>query len=146
MGMYLNVKASLLKYCKEFNQRHSLGFDIFDFDAHTTINELPDVDLIGIGDYSLDNDGELITVSCLIGVVTKADDHNLNRLSPVIDKLITELYPNKVDSDLVVVTATDGLPYGQLKLTGQIAALPVSRTMQARPYQTVAVTFVVTIQ
>lgn len=144
MGIYMNTKASLLKYCKDFCTRNGFDFDVFDFDAHATINELPDNDLIGIGEFSMENNSQMYIVTCMIGVCTKADDQNLTRLSPAIDKLFNELQPDRVDNILEIVTADVGEKTGQFKIINPIAVLPVARNAKARPFQTVAVSLAAT--
>lgn len=142
MGIYLNTKASLLKYCNDFKTRHDFALDVFDLDSHASVNELPAEDLIGVAEYSIENDAGLYTATCQIFVSTQADDQNLKRLSPIIDKLFDEL---QVDTILQIVTASEGEDYGKLKVYNSVVVFPVARNAKARPLQSlglqVAVTF-----
>jgi len=138
--IYTDVKKSILKFCKDYIENNGLAskFDVFDFDAHATINELPNKDLIGIGEFSIENNSEMYTVTCYIAVCTKADDKNLARLTPVIDGLFDLLRPGHKAMDVVRQSGNTVQTLGQLVLMESVSVLPVART-ETRPIQMLAI-------
>ena len=92
-GPYLDINRSLAAYCKNFLIRNNIqNFEVFDFDAHATINELPaDKNLIGISDYRIENQKDMYVVTCVIAVCTLSTDKNISILRDTIDKLYEEL-------------------------------------------------------
>jgi len=129
-GIYLDVQSSLLAFCKETKEAISLDdFQVFDFDSNATLNKLPDADLIGIAEYSLENDEETHIGSCSFVVCTLADDANLRRLRPVVDYLYSKLEPGFA---IPIVRTVDGEPIGQAIVMRPTAALPLTTT-EVRP-------------
>ena len=140
-GPYLDINRSLAAYCKNFLTRNGItGFQVFDFDAHATINELPaDKHLIGISDYSIENQKDMYMVTCVIAVCTLSTDKNLDVLRGCIDKLYTELKPGASGETMTVVDSS-GLKRGYLTVGGDVMALPIGRT-ETRPFQGIAISF-----
>lgn len=139
--MYLNVYASLQKYCKDFiTARPSLGqFKIFDFDAQATIDELPEGgNLIGVAELSLTNNGGLHDVTCSLVVSTPAADNNLVLLRKVMDALYDELQEGFGGGALKIVKADTGQAYGHMTVKSGTTLLPVART-KGRPMQVILV-------
>lgn len=140
-GPYADINRSLAAYCNKFLTRNSLtGFEVFDFDAHTTINELPgDKHLIGISDYSIENQKDMYLITCVIAVCTLSTDKNITVLRDCIDKLFTELKPGATGENLAIVDS-NGIKRGYLTVGGDVLALPIGRT-ETRPFQGIAITF-----
>ena len=140
-GPYLDINRSIAAYLKNFLTRKSInGFQVFDFDAHATINELPsDAHLIGVSDYSIENQKDMYMVTCVLAVCTLSTDKNLTVLRDTIDKLFSELKPGMKSENLIIVDST-GLKRGYLTVGEDVMALPIGRT-ETRPFQGLAITF-----
>lgn len=137
MGVYFNVQQSLLAYCKDFLTRNSISdFDVFDFDVHGVLNDLPNKDLIGIAEFGIENSQETYISTCMIVVSTKADDKDLTRLRNVIDKLFEELKPGY--KGISVKNASTGNVLGNMTVMDDVGALAVARTA-TRPVQMIAI-------
>ncbi len=135
---YLGVQKSLLRVCSDFiSQSNLTGFIPFDFDSHGTINQLPDNDLIGVGELSLKNDVDDFMGTCYILVSTRGDDGNLVRLRPVVSNLFSFLSPGTV---LPLLDPQTGAEVGSMKITAGVSILPVART-KTRPLQMVSFGF-----
>lgn len=137
---YKDVHRSILAYLNQFLSRHSItGFDVFDFDAHAVIQELPQTHVIGLSDYSIENQTDMYMVTCVIAACTMSDDTDLAILYDVMDKLFAELRPGQSGERFAVVDAT-GLKRGYMTVGDNVMAMPVGRT-DTRPFQGIAVTF-----
>jgi len=137
MGAYFDIQQSLLKYCNDFISKNNLtDFQVFDFDSHGSINNLPDFHLLGIGEFEIENDSNKYYTTCSITVCTKADDATLIKLRPVIDQLFTELKPGC--TDIKVVNGNTGKLVGNMVVMDNVAVLPVART-ETRPLQMIAI-------
>ena len=135
--VFNDVKASLLKYCKDVIDRNNLqGFVNFDFDAHATIHQWPDKDLVGVGEYSITNEDKHYHVTCLIAVSTRANDSQLQKLSNVIGCIFKELEPGF--GGIQVVDSKTGQLRGNLVVMDDVSVLPVARA-DTRPIQMIAV-------
>ena len=142
-GIYLDVKASLLAFCKRSKQ--AVGRDdmeVFDFDTHAAQNKLPGVDLIGVGDYSLTDEQETHIGSCSVAVCTLSDDTLLGRLSTMIDYLYSQLSPG---TQIPVVKRDNGQHVGFITVTTPMTVLPVVAT-ETRPLQEIMVSFAVALE
>lgn len=140
-GPYADMNRSLAAYLKNFLTRKNItGFQVFDFDAHATVNELPgDKHLIGISDYSIENQKDMYMITCVIAVCTLSTDKNLSVLRDTIDKLFSELRPGAKSENLIVVDES-GLKRGYLTVGEDVMVLPIGRT-ETRPFQGIAITF-----
>lgn len=140
MDVYNNVSSSLIKFCSDFIEDN--GFSLttvpFDFDAHATVAEFPEKDLIGISEYMIENIDRQYIVSALICVCTQADDSNLQRLRPLIGGLFGKLIVGS--SPVIVVDSEIGVPLGHLTVLESVKVLPVSRSI-TRPLQMIGVHF-----
>lgn len=137
---YSDIHRSLLAYCKNFLTRNSVsGFQVYDFEAHAATMELPGVDLIGLAEYSIENQKDMYEITCLIAVCTKSDDANLTRLRPVVGKLFAELTPGATGAKFEVLDAA-GLRRGYMTVMDNVMVMPVGDT-KTRPFQTIAVRF-----
>jgi hypothetical protein len=136
MGAYFDIQQSLLKYCNEFIKKNNLDFEVFDFDSHGSINSLPDSNLLGIGEFEIENDSNRYYTTCSFVICTKADDAALVKLRPVVDKLFSQLTPGSID--IKVVTGTTGKLIGNMVVMDNVTVLPVART-ETRPLQMIAV-------
>lgn len=140
MSVYENANASLLKYCSDFIIRHGLDehkFQVFDFDDHITANALPNANLIGIGEFSMENLGELYYFTCFISVAIQSTE-KIKLLKKVIGKLSTELEPG---ADVVkYVTSDEGVNFGRLIVKDTVAVLPIAKN-ETMPMQLIAVSF-----
>lgn len=140
MGVYTDIKRSILSYCNKAITRHTLtGFESFDFDTHASINELPAHDLIGISDYAVTNLGEQYSVTCMILISTMSDDAMLVRLTPAIDAIFGELQPGQINPYLDIVDS-NGQSRGIMKVMGPVEVTPVGAS-KSRPVQGVMVNF-----
>lgn len=143
MDVYNNVSSSLIKYCNGFITRHSLTStcEPFDFDAHAVEGEMPEKDLIGIGEYTIENVDQHYMITALVCVCTMADDANLKRLRKITGLLFSELKPG--DTSIKVVDI-GGSPVGQyignLVIMDNVKALQIARS-NTRPIQMIAVQF-----
>ena len=129
MGVYTNIQASLLRYCTDFLQNHNLNdkFEVFDFDSHSSINDMPsDKDVIGIGEFSLQEDEKNYYATLYFSVSTTSDDANLKRLRPVVDQLFSQL---KVGEALCpIINSESSKIVGNLVVMNGTEVLPVART------------------
>lgn len=131
-----NIEASLLKRCKEVAIEASLsGFDIFNFDAHSVINDLPDKDLIGISELSITDHGGTLFVKSMIVISTKNDDNGIKRCRNAAN-LLFEAFMS--DIQFKAVSATTGNDFGVLTIRPGTTLLPVGST-KSRPLQIIAV-------
>ena len=139
IDVYGDVHRSILNYCSSFLDRNVIqNFQIFDFDAHATIQELPNSDLLGVSDYAIENQQDIYVVTCMFVVCTKSDDAYLKRLRPVVAKLFSELRPS--EENLFKLIDENGLKQGTIKIMSDVAALPIGNTKN-RPVQAIAVSF-----
>lgn len=137
---YEDCQRSLLAYCKNFLTRNSIsGFEVFDFDAHAVEQQLPDSDLIGIGEYSIENQTDMHHVTCMLIICTKSDDTSLDRLRPVMGAIYKELVPGNTGEILPVVDNT-GMKRGYLTVMDNVLVGPVGST-KTRPIQAVGLSF-----
>lgn len=139
---YEDVQRSLLAYCNGFLDRNGVeDFEVFDFDAHSVEQELPDSDLIGIGEYSIENMTDHYNVTCMVIVCTKADDTGLRRLRATMGKLFSELKPRNSGNPFKVVD-TSGVTRGYLAVMDNVLVGPIGNT-KTRPVQAMSVSFAV---
>jgi hypothetical protein len=142
---YEDVNRSILAYLNGFLSRNSIqDFQVFDFDSHASLQQLPEKDLIGMGDYSIENKKDQYMVTCTIIVCTQADDAYLERLRPVVGKLFNELTPGATGARFPVVDPS-GVTRGFLTVADDTMVLPVGNT-KTRPLQAIAVSFAVGYQ
>lgn len=138
MSVYSDVKRSLFAYCNQFLTRHGLTdqFETFDFDSHTSQQELPNKHLIGIMEYSIQKDNGLYSATCMIMVCTLATDAGNVVLEGVIDKLFNELGNGPGFYDVTIVDS-GGVNRGLLSVMDDIVAFPAAET-RTRPLQGIA--------
>ena len=135
---YLNVRASLLRFCTQFIQDNFPNqFSTVDFDAHTSLNDLPDNNVIGISEFVFKEDTEMYEGAVNFMVMTTADDKNLQNLLPAIGKLFNVTLTTK---EIEVVDREDATVLGNLIVKGGTTVSPVARN-EARPLQGVFVSF-----
>lgn len=133
-----DVRSSLLKMCKDFITQNSLtGYEVFDFDAHAGVNDLPNNHLIGIAEYSLGEMSDTYEGECMVIICTKQDDTNLKELYPNTSKMFARL---KAGRTIPVVQSDDGVVIGNLKVHSGTEAMSVART-KARPLQAINISF-----
>lgn len=140
MSHWKNFKRSLAAFGNSFAvdmkaQGLTVEMDIFNFEAHATVEEMPEVDLIGPMEIGVEEDEGRFYISCMLGVST-FNDQNLFRLDDLIDNLFDRLRP---DSLVPLYNADTGSQYGVMKVMNGSAILPVART-KIRPIQAVAMT------
>lgn len=137
---YIDIHRSILAYCKSFLTRNGItGFEVFDYDAHAVTQELPDKHLIGLSDYSIENQTDMYEVTCIIAVCTKSNDANLKILYETIDKLFSELRPGSTGERFQIVD-NSGIKRGYLTVQDNVLVMPVGRT-DTRPFQGIAISF-----
>ena len=136
--LYLDVNSSILKLCKDFITDNALvGFQVFDFDAHASLNDLPNNHLVGVAEYSLMENSDSYEGECMLIICTKQDDANLKILKPVVSKLFSRV---KAGKEIPLVQSTNALVLGNLKLKPGSEAMPVSRT-ESRPLIAINISF-----
>lgn len=138
---YQDIHTSILAYCKGFLTRNSItGFQVFDFDAHAVTQELPvDKHLIGLADYSIENQTDMYAVTCVIAVCTLSTDNDLKVLYDTMGKLFAELRPGASGERFAILDST-GLKRGYMTIHDNVMAMPVGRT-DTRPFQGIAISF-----
>ena len=141
-NLHYDVNSSLLMMCKDFITDNSLtDFDVFDFDAHASLNDLPNNHLAGVAEFSMMENGDSYDGHCTILVCTKQDDANLKILKPTVSKMFARL---KTGREIQLVQSTDALVLGNLKIKSGTEALPVART-ETRPLIAITVNFGLTL-
>jgi hypothetical protein len=134
---YNDIHRSILALCKKVLIDNSIvDFQVFDFEAHAAEQKMPDKDLIGISEYSIENQTDMYSVTCMIVVVTKSDDAGLKRLRSAIGKLFGTVKPNK----RFPVYNLGGAQLGELTVEDGVMVGPVGEA-EARPVQAIAVSF-----
>ena len=132
---YTDCYTSLLVYCKNFLARNSItGFDVFDFEVHAAKQELPDAHLIGITDYSIQNNTDMYDITVMLMVCTKADDADLKVLRATVNKLFGELVPG-MQFPLLDATGTER---GKFTVRDEVMVTSVGAT-KTRPVQGIAI-------
>lgn len=127
MIVYDAVEKSLYKACKDFAAANSWTTTIYNFDAYSEKNDLPEGDLIGLNGYTLDADTDLITVRCRIGIATQ-HDQNLFRLSAMAGKLFQSFRPgHRID---VFDPEAPSTKVGSLLIAAGTSISPVYQAVQ----------------
>lgn len=140
MAEYSDFKRSILAYVNSMLRRNAInGFQVFDFDTHAVTKELPQSDLVGIGEYSTTNMKDMHHITCMIMVCTMSDDAELGRLTPVIDALYHELKPG-ASGEMLPVLDAQGLKRGYLTVMDDVMVTAVGAT-KTRPIQALALSF-----
>lgn len=140
MAEYSDFKRSILSYLNNMLSRKAINnFQVFDFDAHAVTKELPESDLVGIGEYSLTNSTDMHHITCMIMVCTMSDDTGLDRLSPVVDALYNELKPG-TSGEILPVLDKNGIKRGYLTVMDDVMVTAVGAT-KTRPIQALALSF-----
>lgn len=138
MSQWRDFKASLFHFCKLVSDQLAIDgvaqLEVFNFDAHADINDLPNSDVIGVAELQLENDLETQELTCMIGVST-LNDTNLLRMDRIVDFVYANLAPGQM---LQVVSANNGSPIGWMKVKRGTAVFAVSKT-KVRPLQFIAV-------
>lgn len=136
IDVYNTIHQSLLAYCKNFKEIHCKDFQVFDFDAHATLNTLPPNNLIGIGEFELENNTEMYMCTVTFVISTLTTDDNLTLSRRMVGELFKVLTPG--NHKLPIIDPNSGKPLGNMVVMDGVNALPVSRT-ETRPLQMIAV-------
>lgn len=138
-NVYENVRISLLKFCKDLIDELELteDFEVFDFDAHATVDELPPKHLIGLAEYALENNDRLYTATGMFVVCTRADDEETKMLRNVISKIFSKLKPGR---PLAKVENSTGDNIGFITTLAPVETMPIAAT-KGRPLMAVASQF-----
>jgi len=137
-NLHQDVHSSLLKMCKDFITDNGLtGFQVFDFDAHASLNEIPEQHLVGVGEYALREDVDSYQGECMIIISTLQTDANLKVLRPAVSKMFARL---KAGRDIQLVQSTNALSLGNLRIKEGTEAMPVART-ESRPLVGINISF-----
>ena len=138
-NLYMDVSSSLLKFCKDYIDQNSLDddFDVFDFDAHASLNDIPTSNLIGIAEYSLTEFNDQYEGEAMLIISSNQDDANLVVMRPHVTKLFNLL---KTGMEIPIIRSVDGYMLGNLKLKAGSSVMPVART-QSRPLQAISFSF-----
>lgn len=134
-------ESSIFKICNDYVVSLSdPTVQVFDFDANIAVTTWPiDKNLIGVGDLTIQNTGEMYTVTCSLAVATLANDSNLKKLKALIGGLFDKL---KVGKTAGIIVNSLGAEIGSLKVMQDITVLPAGRT-STRPLREIAVQFAV---
>ena len=141
MNDYFNdFQASIfaLLYQKALNWKASgvlQGFEMFKFDAHATLEEIPKVDVLGPMELSVESDHNLQTAQCLLAISTY-DDHNIIRLDRMTGDLYAAMRP---DTRIPLVDAITGNRKGSLVVMNGTSIMPILNT-DTRAVRTIGVT------
>lgn len=134
--VFNDIHSSLLRFCNDFISSKLLQeFEVFDFDAHATIERLPSKHLLGVAEYGLVNEDKTYTVTCMILVSTLSTDGGNKILKKVVGQLYDALRPG---TNIPAVRSSDGQLTGHLVVKSPVEALPVMIT-EGRPVQGIAV-------
>lgn len=132
---YMDCYTSLLAYCNKFLVDNSIsGFEVFDFEGHAAKQELPEANLIGITDYSIQNNTDMYHITVMFMVCTKADDADLKVLRETVGKLFSILRPDA----RFPLLKPDGTTVGEFVVMDEVMATSVGAT-KTRPVQGIAV-------
>lgn len=142
-GLYKVLKTSTLAYCKGFLTRNTsiTNTDVFDFDSHASLQELPEKDLIGISEFSVENSGDTYYVNCIVTICTKSDDSNILRLTNIMDKMFSEIRPGATGDKFKVVDSA-GTRLGNFTVKSPVEATPVMKS-KTRPIQGIMVSLAI---
>jgi len=130
MSVYEDFQRSLYKFLAA-----ETGLIPFNFDAHADLNELPAQDLVGLRDFSIESDHEMVIVETMIAIST-IDDTNLFRLDGLIGSLFDTL---STDYEIGIYNSSN-VKIASMKVMGQKAILPVVNT-KIRPLKVIAISF-----
>lgn len=134
--IYLDIDASLKRFCVDFGEAITPNLNYEDFDSHADESTVQQGDLIGTSGLSITNNAPFLDVDVMIGISTDTDT-NLLRLRKVVAMLFQRLQPlNTID----VLDYETGIKKGNLMVLEGIRILPVGGS-QARPIQYVMVGF-----
>lgn len=139
-NVYASIKNSLFAVCKSFADNMNTQFpenavlSIYNFDAFSEENGLPDGDLIGMRSISIDVDSELATFRAMVGISTQ-NDENLFRLDEYSGLLLKRFLPDQV---VVIYDSETGQPCGQAKLYNGTSMSPILKAVQ-RPLKFIAI-------
>lgn len=132
------ILKSLLIFCNDFITKNNLeDFTTFDFDAHASLEELPNDNLIGIAEFELEERQELYYGSCSLLLSTLQTDYNIQLLRPTLSKLFHDLRTN-MRIPIYNDTLTEEI--GNIIIMEGTQAMPVSRT-KTRPLSGVNINF-----
>lgn len=134
---YRDFQASLLNFCKTVRDdlaAEGINLTIVKWDAFAEIEELPDGDLIGPMDFSVECDGTE-TGSALIAVSTEKDT-NIERLDRIISLIYSRL--KKPGEMLPLLNASTGQQRSWMTVMEGTAVLPILRA-KTRALKAVAV-------
>ena len=141
--IYENIFASLVKFTQDFiaeNASISPDVDFVNWDAHASLNMLPNKDLIGFGNLGVNTDDAFHHIEVSFGVST-VDDLNLFRHVKLISKLHSKLLPEK---QIPLIAADDGRDLGVMIVVDNTDVLPVAKT-ETRPIQFIMVSLESTV-
>lgn len=133
--LYENVVISLVKFVKDFQEAEMPGGDYITWDAHAELNDLPEIDLIGINGVGLAED-EARKYDIVFGIsIAVFNDEGLARLTKLISKMRARL---KAETRIPIYRLSDsGLvaePWSWAVMVLPTAITPVGRA-ELRPVQ-----------
>lgn len=133
--VFNDIQSSILRFCNDFITSRLLPeFQVFDFDAHATVERLPPKNLIGIAEFGLVNEDKTYIATMMILVSTLATDGSNVILKKTLGQLFDALRPG---TNISAVRATDGQLTGHLVVKAPVEVLPVMIT-EGRPVQAIA--------
>lgn len=127
--------AFLYKKAKTWMSNGDISdYAMFKFDAHATLERMPDKDVFGIMELSIESDTNMQRGSCMVALST-LNDENIERL----DKLTGDVYASlRPDTRIPLVSASTGNRYGNLVVMNGTSVMPILNT-DTRPVRTVAI-------
>lgn len=130
--LFESIRASLFRFCKDFNP----DLTLYDFDAYAVTGKLPDGDLIGLHQLSIDVESKIAKVRTMIGLTTDSQDVSLKRLNTLAGQLLDLCLPEAL---ITLYDAEDGSQIGHMKVTDGTSLSPALNAQQ-RPLKLLSLT------
>lgn len=132
--IHYNALMSIFKFSRDFIDElagEGVATPTFMFwDAHSEVHELPSVDLLGPGGFTISVDDRIHTVTCAIGSCP-FEDTNLFRHSKIMSLLYERLQPGE---QIQLIDYNTGLPLSWMVIINGTEVMPVTRA-ETRTYQ-----------
>lgn len=137
MEIFPSVSGSIIKVCQQLITEGIARYpdapiQFVDWEAHANIQELPDVDALGLTALTItEMSPHFFEVSFAIAVSTYQTDKNLFRLRDYLSKIFELMRPEK---QFKIYNSDTAQPLGFLIFTSGTMIAPMSRA-EARPWQ-----------
>lgn len=138
--MYLNIQASLLRYCSDKAGQLKLtkGYQLTPMNLDAVLNEdnLAKGNIIGIEKLSVlaESDSNIVTsFTCAITLGTQEDPNNM-QLSRLVDSVFKDL---QINNNLAIYDSETGLRFTNAVIKGTTYVMPVQVGSDYRVFQSV---------